>query len=102
MIVKAEKNKLLTRRNVLRAALAAPAILALPRGLADAGCTYGYPGGVPAIASTNGLNTVAFFDDFNFSYSGSGTPPANATIDYLNTGASGFAERTPRGRRSTF
>jgi hypothetical protein len=90
------KKKLLTRRNFLRSSLAAPAILTFPRGLispAGAPCTatgFGYPGGMPAIARANGLNTVSFFDDFNFTYPGSGIVPADATIDYNNTGAAGY------------
>jgi hypothetical protein len=81
----------------LRTRLAAPAILTLPRGLLEPAKAarpvtsgFGYPGGIPTIAAANGLNTVAFFDNFNFTYPGSGTIPGNATIDYKNTGSIGY------------
>jgi hypothetical protein len=95
---------IISRRKLLRSALAAPAIIkatslgeALALSLPPVTSTvsvsslgFGYPGGVPAIAGANGLNTLVFFDDFNFTFPGSGTVPGNSTIDINNTGSPGY------------
>jgi hypothetical protein len=84
------KKKLLTRRNLLRSSLAAPAILTFPRGLilpARATCTAG----PPSQAAAWNLNTLAFCDDFNTGTVVNGTlTSGTTTIDLGETNAAGY------------
>src|ERR1700676_5441592 len=73
---------MLTRRKLLRAALAAPAIIIPCREIIRPAEAWRNGNGqsIPAIAAANGLNTLAFYDDFN----------SSSTFDLSNTGSAGF------------
>lgn len=73
---------MLSRRNLLRASLAAPALWLPSRNIIEPAraWTHGNPLSVPSPAAAVGYNRLAFYDDFL----------SASTIDLSNTGNAGF------------